>query len=175
MKKNMIIITAVFVTGTLIFIILYRVLGFGILLTMSITFGTISYHFVMRLVVGFLYNIFMNNHADYQNSWFNVSTNEQKLYEKLRVKKWKYKMPVFEPDIFDPRKHSWVEIIQATCQAELVHETIVVLSFLPIIAGLWFGVYPVFIITSVGAAIVDTVFIIIQRYNRPRILNLIKR
>ncbi len=175
MKKNMIIITAVFVTGTLIFIILYRVLGFGILLTMSITFGTISYHFVMRLVVGFLYNIFMNNHADYQNSWFNVSTNEQKLYEKLRVKKWKYKMPAFEPDIFDPRKHSWVEIIQATCQAELVHETIVVLSFLPIIAGLWFGVYPVFIITSVGAAIVDTVFIIIQRYNRPRILNLIKR
>lgn len=175
MKKNMIIITAVFVTETLIFIILYRVLGFGILLTMSITFGTISYHFVMRLVVGFLYNIFMNNHADYQNSWFNVSTNEQKLYEKLRVKKWKYKMPAFEPDIFDPRKHSWVEIIQATCQAELVHETIVVLSFLPIIAGVWFGVYPVFIITSVGAAIFDTVFIIIQRYNRPRILNLIKR
>ena len=41
--------------------------------------------------------------------------------------------------------------MQATCQAELVHETIAVLSFLPIAAGVRFGAYPVFIITSVLA------------------------
>lgn len=61
------------------------------------------------------------------------------------------------------------------CQAELVHETIVVLSFVPIIPSvLVFGDLPVFIITSLAAAIIDVTFVIIQRYNRPRIIRHIK-
>ena len=34
------------------------------------------------------------------------------------------------------------------CQAELVHETIILFSCVPIIASVWFGALPVFVITN---------------------------
>ena len=54
------------------------------------------------------------------------------------------------------------------------HETIVVLSFVPIVAGHWLGGYLAFIITSILAAMFYMMFVIMQRYNRQRILKLIK-
>ena len=89
--------------------------------------------------------------TDYRKHWYQVSKSEMKLYEKLRVKKWKNRMPTYNPSLFDPRQHTWEEIAQVTCQAELGHETIVVLSFVPIVAGHWLGGYPAFIITSILA------------------------
>ena len=61
------------------------------------------------------------------------------------------------------------------CQAELIHKTIAALSLLPVIAGLWFGAYPVFTITSTLAATCDMMFVIMQRYNRQRIMKLLER
>ena len=84
-------------------------------------------------------------------------------------------MPTYDPTQFDPRIHTWQEIAQAMCQAELVHEVIVVLSFLPIAAGAVFGAYPVFIITSVLSALFDMMFVVMQRYNRRRVIRLVKR
>ena len=146
-----------------------------ILLSFAITFGTIAYHLIMRLLVGWVFDLTMNNKADYKKRWYQVSCWEMSLYEKLRVKKWKGKMPTYEISLFDPKKHTWEEIIQAMCQAELVHETIVVLSFLPILVGIWFGDYLVFIITSLVAAMVDMSFVIMQRYNRQRITKIMSR
>ena len=40
--------------------------------------------------------------------------------------------------------------------------------------GEWLGGYPAFIITSILAAMFDMMFVIMQRYNRQRILKLIK-
>lgn len=84
-------------------------------------------------------------------------------------------MPTYDRTLFDPQIHTWEEIAQAMCQAELIHETIALLSFLPIAAGIWFGAYPVFIVTSVLAAGCDMLFVMMQRYNRQRIMNLMKR
>ena len=60
------------------------------------------------------------------------------------------------------------------CGAEVVHEIIMVLSFIPLLFAIPFGVFPVFFITSVIASLVDFVFVIVQRYNRPRIIKLIR-
>ena len=60
------------------------------------------------------------------------------------------------------------------CQAEIVHEIIIVLSFVPIIFSIWFGELLVFIITSVISALIDSIFVMLQRYNRSRIIKLIK-
>ncbi len=146
-----------------------------ILLSIAITFGTIAYHLIMRLLVGLLFDLTMGNRADYKKSCYQVSNWEMSLYEKWKVKKWKGKMPTYEASLFDPKKHSWEEIIQAMCQAERVHETIVILSFLPILSGIWFGDFPVFIITSIAAAVVDMIFVIMQRYNRQRVMRLMNR
>ena len=75
--------------------------------------------------------------------------------------------------MIDSKIHSWDEIAQAMCQAELVHEVIIILSFLPIFAAIPFGALPVFVITSILSAGFDAMFVIMQRYNRPRIMKLI--
>jgi hypothetical protein len=147
----------------------------GFSLTLAITFGTISYHFIMRLLVGFIINSLLNNHVDYRRRWFQVSAAEQALYKKIKVKKWKGNMATYNPSSFDSRIHTWDEIAQAMCQAEIVHEVIIVLSFLPILASIAFGALFVFVITSVLAACYDAMFVIMQRYNRPRVIKLIKK
>lgn len=155
--------------------LIYNFTDIGIFLTLAITFWTIAYHFCIRLIIGQIYNTFMKNNADYTKKWFQTSKLEQSLYKKLNVKKWKKNMPTYDSSLFDNSAHSWEEIAQAMCQAELVHETIIPFSFLPIISAIWFGALPVFVITSVLGALYDLMFVIMQRYNRPRIVKFIKR
>lgn len=175
MAKKIKLAAVLFTAGTAVLSVLYMRSGFKLFLSLAITFGTFAYHFLMRLLVGGVYALLMKNKADIEKRRYRVGAREMALYEKLQVKKWKRGMPTYDPSLFDPRLHTWGEIAQAMCQAELVHETIAVLSFLPIAAGAWFGDYPVFIITSVLAAACDTMFVIIQRYNRQRVMKLLRR
>lgn len=175
MKKVLFSITFLSAICTAVCFCLYRASENKAILAAAITFGTTAYHFLMRLAVGFIFDRTMNNRADYTKSWYQCRTWEKKLYEKLNVKHWKRFAPTYDGSLFDYTKHSWDEIAQASCQAELVHETILLLSFIPIAFSMWFGAALVFIITSVLAAFFDLTFVIIQRYNRPRILRLIGR
>lgn len=151
---------------------LFRCLNQELFLTLAVTFGTIFYHFGIRLLIGFLYNLGMKNHADYTKKWYQPLPWEGKLYKALRVKAWKGKMPAYDSQLFSSKEHTWDEIAQAMCQSELVHETNILLSFLPVIASKWFGSFPVFLITSICGAIFDLLFVIMQRYNRPRVLKI---
>ena len=144
--------------------------GFHWVLPVAITFGTCFYHFTMRLLVGYVLDRTMQNKADYYKPWYQLQPFEHKLYRVLKVKKWKSNMPTYNPSLFDPKLHSWDEIAQAMCQAEIVHEVIILFSFLPLLAAIPFGSFPVFLITSILAAMYDLTFVIMQRYNRPRIL-----
>ena len=149
-------------------------LGFHWAMSFAITFGTCFYHFAMRLLVGQIIHRKMQNKAAYYKAWYQLRPFEHKLYRLLKVKSWKGKMPTYDPDVFDPRIHSWEEITQAMCQAEIVHEVIAALSFLPLLAAIPFGAFSVFFITSLLAALYDLSFVIMQRYNRPRILKLLQ-
>ena len=91
----------------------------------------------------------------------------------LRVKTWKNKLPTYYPDLFDPSLHTLPEIAGAMCQAELVHEVIIPLSLLPILASHWFHAFPVFLLTSLAASLFDLLLVITQRYNRDRILRIL--
>lgn len=167
------IIACVSVLLTAIFIVVYKIKPFGLVLSGAVTLGTISYHFLMRLLVGGILNFVLKNKVDYNKKWFKVGKTEQKLYKILRVKNWKKFFPTYDKDVFDKNKYSWGEIAGAMCQSELVHETIVVLSFLPIFASRWFGATLVFVLTSVFSALLDLTFVMIQRYNRPRVMKIL--
>lgn len=175
MAKRMKQIAVISFLLTIVFSILYQIVESSVVFSLAITFGTIAYHFIIRLLVGQIFNIKMQNKADYTKKWYQVNEFELKMYQKLKVKKWKNKMPTYDMDVFDVSKHSWDEIIQATCQSELVHETNVILSFLPIIASIWFGSLEVFVITSILSAIFDLMFVFMQRFNRSRILKMKRR
>lgn len=98
--------------------ILYRRFNSEICITLAVTFGTITYHLGMRLLVGLLYNIGMKNRANYTKKWYRIHSWEHILYQFLKVKKWKAKMPTYNSDIFSNKKYTWDEIAQAMCQSQ---------------------------------------------------------
>ena len=128
----------------------------------------------IRLIIGYLFDAKYHNQMDYTNKWFTEKKFEQKLYKTIQVKKWKKWFPTMNPQDFDLKRHSMTEIVQATCQAEVVHEVNMVLSFVPIVFSVWFGSLGVFLLTSCAAFIFDSIFVIMQRYNRPRFIRLMK-
>lgn len=175
MAKKMTRAALFFMIGTVILTAFYEKTAYGPALSLAITFGTVSYHLVMRLLVGGAFQAVMQNRADLRKRWYRVGRREMAVYEALKVKRWKRRMPTYDNALFDPRLHTWDEVAQAMCQAELVHEAIVLLSFLPLTMTPVFGAMPVFLLTSLAAACFDTLFVLMQRYNRPRILALLER
>ena len=155
--------------------VIYALTDIRPLFSIAITFGTIFYHLAVRLAIGGLIDAKYHNHMDYTKKWFQERPFEKKLYQTLRVKKWKKYLPTFNPEDFDLQSRSLEEIIQVSCQAEVVHEVIMPFSFVPILFSIWFGSLSVFIITSCAAFLFDGIFVIMQRFNRPRLMQLLRR
>ena len=66
-----------------------------------------------------------------------------------------------------------VDGVAKKCDRIVLQGTQEVLSFLPVFAGIKFGAYPVFIITSIVSAGMDLIFVIMQRYNRQRSMKIL--
>lgn len=141
---------------------------------LAITFGTFFYHLAMRLAVGYAM-LLAPRRFDPKAGWFAEHGWERKLYALLRVRQWKHKVPSYNPQDFDIGRHSQEEIVQTMCVSELVHEIIILLSFVPLTFAIPFGEFYVFLFTSIASAAFDSIFVILQRFNRPRLLKLIAR
>ena len=175
MKKTMISVTAISLVILVASGVTYTLTDIRPLFSMAITFGTIFYPLAVRLAIGGLIDAKYHNHMDYTKKWFQERPFEKKLYQTLKVKNWKKWLPTFNPEDFDLKNRSVEEIIQVSCQAEVVHEVIMPFSFVPILFSIWFGSLSVFIITSCAAFLFDSIFVIMQRFNRPRLMRLLRR
>ena len=175
MKKNMILMTIISLVVLIVSAVTYHFTRNRVIFSIAITFGTIFYHFAVRLAVGHLIDARYHNRMDYTKKWFTEKAFERKLYKRIQVKKWKKWLPTYNPQDFDLKNHSITEIVQVTCQSEVVHEVNMILTFVPIAFSIWFGSVEVFVITSCAAFLFDSIFVIMQRYNRPRLMRLIKR
>lgn len=158
-----------------LFTMLHHVSPRSWLLSLAITAGTSGYHFVMRLTVGRLVSAIFTTGFDPQSFWFRPKSFERKLYRVIRVRHWKGRLPTYSPEKFSFEHNTPEQIIQNSCEAELVHEWIMCASFLPLTASVIWGELPVFLITSLLAACFDGCFVIMQRYNRPRLQQYLKR
>ena len=175
MKKKMILTTVCLLIGFAIAFPAFMATNNAVIEAIAITLGVTLYHFSMRLAVGTVVNRIMKNQADDQNVWFREKRFEGKLYRLLRVQKWKKHVPTYDPSTFDASKKTVKEIIGATCQAEVVHEVIMALSLLPIAFIPLLGGAAALITTSVLSMLIDFVFVILQRYNRPRLVRVMAR
>ncbi len=175
MKKIFFSLTLAFFVATALFVWLCLAVGGSALLAIAISCGTVLYHLAMRLLVGYSVKAIMRGKADAHSALFRPKKFEKKIYQLLRVRKWKGNIPTFSPESFDFEKRTLEELAGESCQAEVVHELIMLLSFLPLFAIIWFGEPLVFILTSVASALLDSIFVIVQRYNRPRIVKLMER
>ena len=175
MKRRMTSTAVLTAVLTILFTIFYIGYKQKIFLTLAISFGTVCYHFTVRLLVGLWVNIAIRHPINYRAKWFSQSAAEVAFYNRIRIKHWKKRLPTYAPETFSLKLHTPEEIVQAMCVAELVHEIILPFSFLPLLMAIPFGDFPVFFITSILSCGVDIPFILIQRYNRPRMIKLIQK
>ena len=91
--------------------------------TLGIVAMTVCYHFTIRLVIGNLFDYKLRNCVDYKRKWFAPRDFEEKLYKKLRVKKWKKYIPTADESLFSFENRTPKQILMSGCQAEIVHET----------------------------------------------------
>ena len=172
MRKNAFIGFGVCVAAFLLALVVNWVTEDGLWQTVAITLGTAVYHYGLRLIAGEISAWAHRFALNPNNVWFQQKKWEPGLYRLLRLRKWKRKLPTYAPDSFALQKTSVAVVIQNTCHAEIVHEVLAMLSFVPVIFSIWFGAFVVFFLTSLAAAIVELVFSGLQRFNRPRLLRL---
>ncbi len=180
MKKNRFACTvqacAVFsAVLTVLLWVLYAAYRWNWCLTATISAGVTAYHFLLRLIIGWLVPAITGYRFDYRARWFQLRSWEPKLYRRLHLRKLKNYLPTYDPGMYDLSQNSLQQIICNTCGAEIVHEIIMVFSLLPIVLVPWFGAFGVFLITSSIAALVDSLFVMAQRYNRPRLVRLFEK
>ena len=157
-------LTSIFLGTTVLFSILYFIFPEEWLLSAGITCGTACYHFAMRLMVGALVPPVSRS-----STWFRPRKWELAFYRLLRVKHWKNHLPTYDPKQFSLEENTLEQVIRNMRSAEVVHEVIILCSFFPLLVIPIFGAWPVFLITSVLAALFDSLFVMAQRYNRPRL------
>lgn len=107
--------------------------------------------------------------------------NGGKIYKKIGISKWQKKVPDMSR-IFRkimpakkiekrPEAEEILVMIQETCMAEFVHFMLIISG--TVCLGLWPGIggRVCFYLNTFG----NMVFIVIQRYNRPRLVSVLKR
>lgn len=171
-KKFMIISAIISTILTILIFILYKIIEGEILETLSITFFTIAYHLDIRLIIGNIIPLYKNK-ININSKYFELKKFEDVLYKKIKVKKWKSKVPAYSPEEFDINKQTLEEIVRNICNSEIVHTANIIASYIPLFFIIFFGTPAVFIITSVLVSLIDLFLVIIQRYNRPRLIKVI--
>ena len=145
-----------------------------IVLWTGITAFTITYHFWGRIILGNVSKLF-RKYINYKQWWFKERKFEKKLYEILKVKKWKGKALTYNPEQFDLKQNSLEQILNTMTKSEVDHWINEAISISTMIFGLIWGETWIFVLTAIAAMIFDGQFIVIQRYNRPRIIKILER
>ena len=142
----------------------------GICLFLGILFMTASYHLIIRLVIGAFCDGALENGVDPDNHWFADSDAERTIYRAIGVRRWKNVVPLPDAWKFSIKKRSLEDIITESCRTEIVHEIGIAASLLGVLLTIPFGFLWFFVLTSALGGLYDLVFVIVQRYNRPRLM-----
>lgn len=146
----------------------------GIILWIGITAFTIMYHFWVRIIMGNVSKLFKKN-INYNQWWFKEKDFEKKFYKALGVKKWKGKALTYNPESFSLKEYSLEEIANTMAKSEVDHWINEVISLSTLLFAIPWGQFWIFLITAIAAMVFDSQFIIIQRYNRPRIVRILEK
>lgn len=132
----------------------------------------IVYHLWLRIIMGNVTKLFK---LDYNSYWYKEKSFEKNIYKFLRVKQWKGKALTYNPELFSIKNYTPHQIALTMTKAETDHWINLVISLVSILFSLVWGEAWIFILTAVLAIAFDSQFILIQRFNRPRVLKLIEK
>lgn len=174
-RKILLLVMTAGLLGCAVFGGACRVSGGGWALSGLITSAMVVYHMFIRFFAPVLLWVFFRKTYDCRWAWFQPRPWEPRLYRLLRVKRWKGRAITYDPREFSFRLHAPEEIVNNMCHAEAVHELTALLSLLSVCFAIPFGAAPVFFAAAVLAALVDLACVVIQRYNRPRLVKILER
>ncbi|MBQ2971246.1 MAG: hypothetical protein IJE16_01705 [Ruminococcus sp.] len=161
------------IAATVCFYLYYsRTINHNAVLWTGITCFTIMYHLWLRIIMG---NVTKLLKIEYTMPFFKERSFEKKLYRFFKVKSWKDKALTYNPELFSLKDYSLSQVANTMCKAETDHLVNVAISLSTLLFALIWGQLPIFLITAVFAILFDMQFVLIQRYNRPRIVRLIER
>lgn len=132
----------------------------------------IVYQFSLRLIFGTV-----NSHLpiSYRQRLFRELGFEKNIYKRIYIKKWKHKVPTYNPELFVLENFSMEEIASTMAKVEADHWTNIIISLSTLLFILIWGRAWFFVPVVIFAVLFDLVFISIQRYNRPRVLKIIEK
>lgn len=169
------VIAITLITSIICFYLYYgNIYKTEITLWIGIIAFTIMYHFWVRIIMGNVSKLF-KKHINYKQWWFKEKSFEKGLYKLLRVKEWKGKALTYNPESFSLKEHSLEEIANTMVKSEVDHWINEAISLSTLLFIIPWGRTWAFVISAIVAMIFDSQFIIIQRYNRPRILKVLER
>ena len=145
-----------------------------VVLYTGVTAFTIVYQLGLRLLFGVLTTSFKDK-LDSKQFLFKERKFEKKLYEVLKVKKWKKRALTYDPEAFNLRKNTKKQVLQTMLKSELDHWINELISLSTLAFALIWGKFGIFLVTCILAMLFDGQFILIQRFNRPRVERLIKK
>ena len=155
---------------TLTFFVLSFVIDNNAIEIIAVTMVTLFYHSCIRPMTGTLIDMKYHNNMNFNLWWFRERKFEKHLFKMLKVKRWKNIIPTYDKVAFDIRNKNIEQVLGATCQAEIVHEIMFILAFVPLLLIIPYGQAAIFIISSILCAIIDLICIIVQRFNRTRLI-----
>lgn len=144
----------------------------GWLLWTGVTCFTIAYQLQTRIIMGNVSKLFRISH---KQKWFCEKPFEARLYKFLRVKSWKGKALTYNPELYDVKNRTLTQIADTTAKSETDHWINVLISLSCILFSIIWGQVWIFALTAFLAILFDAQFIVIQRYNRPRLIKLINK
>ena len=174
-KNKKILLNSIYLLLILLTICLYvinRIQYNIILFSIMITIFTTLFHFTIRYIFANFFYKMIEKKCTYDRSWFIEKVFEKKLFRIIRIKRWKLKLPTWNDDDFNLSETDFEKLMFNMCRAEVYHEICMILSFVPILFSILFGKFWVFYWTSIGGCLFDLLFVLIQRYNRPRVLKI---
>ena len=142
------------------------------ILWIGIIVFTVMYHFWVRIIMGNVSKLF-KRHLNYKQWWFKEKSFEKGIYKFLRVKEWKGKALTYNPELYSLKENSLEEIANTMVKSEVDHWINEVISLSTLLFIIPWGRAWAFVISAIVAMIFDSQFIIIQRYNRPRVLKIL--
>ena len=135
-----------------------------------------GYNFLVRTIIGQTVTFFLRNknHFYLESAWLRPKKFEKPLYRFLKVKKWKKHAVTAIPEQFDLENLPLETVVKNMIQAELVHLIIIFAVLIPILFARQTDFPCLVVIGSVFSAVWDMQYVILQRYNRPKIARLMK-
>jgi len=146
----------------------------SIFFSFAILTGCLAAHLIIWILSAIVVVGIMKNRADDESAWFRELTWEKDFFRIIRFRKWKHRLPTYDPRYYDFQVLKHEDLLGIISQTEIVHEMAAGLSILSIAGIRWLGHGYIIVTIAIIDLLINLIYVCLQRFNRIRLGRLIK-